>query len=694
MTLSSLSVDPSTLRPLTQGDFKGDSQEKAPLVSVVIPTYNYGQYISAAINSVLDQTFTDYEIIVVDDGSTDDTTEQLAPYRSRIRYCHQPNQGLCAARNQGIRLAKGQLIAFLDADDYFLPEFLSAQVAIFQQQPDLALAISGWRMVDEAGQPLSDVALWHHLPHLTLSDWINWRPLLPSATVFSKRWLAEVNGFDAGSFPAEDIDCVFNLILQGAKTCWVKRIGVCYRQHSKAITHDTPRQVRAFEQLYDRLFARPDLSDECRQLENTARYNCLLWGAWRLFHTGYPAVMVDTLHKALSFAVSRPTATIQQWLSFFENNCQTHGYVLDAEQLTQAPGWQTLLQRVLHQPPPRVSVIMPAYNAAPFISAAVNSVLAQTYTDYELIVIDDGSTDDTLTVLSEKFDLLTGRIRCQSQPNQGVAVARNRGLALARGELIALLDADDFFLPDKLTQQVAICDRHPQAGIVNSGFRVVDAAGVTITDVTWWTAMPKLDYFTWTLYKPVLPSAMMFRRRWIDRVGGFDSRFPPAEDLDLTMRLVAAGCPAVWLKQITAGYRLHDNSASIGGTLKLARSAEAVLDHLFSQDALPTPMRHLAAPARYQTLVWVAWRLYSTGLFEDGVVYLNKSLDDAPYITWVETVNHWMGLFSECDRTFGYASQIQQFQNCKAWQNLIGEMQQSALSVSQSASVAGDVDSL
>ncbi|MEM1120157.1 MAG: glycosyltransferase family A protein [Bacteroidota bacterium] len=106
-----------------------------PLVSVIITAFNYEQYIVDAVESVLNQTYRSFELIVVDDGSTDNTRKVLAPYMDHIQYHYQVNQGLSGALNKGITLAKGTFIAFLDADDLWLPHKLSLQVNTFCQQP-------------------------------------------------------------------------------------------------------------------------------------------------------------------------------------------------------------------------------------------------------------------------------------------------------------------------------------------------------------------------------------------------------------------------------------------------------------------------------------------------------------------------------------------------------------------------------
>jgi glycosyltransferase involved in cell wall biosynthesis len=107
-----------------------------PLVSVIIPTYNRSSQVIEAVHSVFEQTFEDFELIVVDDGSCDGTAESFNPYKGRIAYRFQENRGVSAARNQGIRMSRGQWIAFLDSDDLWLPKKLETQFQFFSQNPE------------------------------------------------------------------------------------------------------------------------------------------------------------------------------------------------------------------------------------------------------------------------------------------------------------------------------------------------------------------------------------------------------------------------------------------------------------------------------------------------------------------------------------------------------------------------------
>lgn len=113
--------------------------QPAPLVSVIIPSYNAARYAAEAVASVLAQTYPRREIIFINDGSTDDTEEMLAPYLGKIRYVRQSNQGLSATRNRAIALARGELLAFLDADDVWRPEKLARQVYCLTENPRIGL---------------------------------------------------------------------------------------------------------------------------------------------------------------------------------------------------------------------------------------------------------------------------------------------------------------------------------------------------------------------------------------------------------------------------------------------------------------------------------------------------------------------------------------------------------------------------
>src|SRR5205823_6629289 len=135
-----------------------------PQVSVVIPTYNYGRFVGQAVQSVLDQTVAPHEVIVVDDGSTDDTPSVLAQFGSNVRLLHQHRRGPSAARNAGIAASCRDLVAFLDADDWWEPGKLARQVEEMERRPELAAIGCGARGIDGTGRAVGPIAVHRATP--------------------------------------------------------------------------------------------------------------------------------------------------------------------------------------------------------------------------------------------------------------------------------------------------------------------------------------------------------------------------------------------------------------------------------------------------------------------------------------------------------------------------------------------------
>lgn len=178
-----------------------------------------------------------------------------------------------------------------------------------------------------------------------------------------------------------------------------------------------------------------------------------------------------------------------------------------------------------------VSIILPTYNRAEFIRASLDSVFAQTYMNWELIIIDDGSTDDTVEILKEYDD---SRIKYLYQENQGVSAARNTGIEVCRGEVIALLDSDDQWLPKKLETQLAYMQEHgyeicqTEEIWVRKGKRVNQPAKY---------AKPEGWFFDESLVMCLIsPSCTMFTRAAWEVMGPFDVNMPSCEDYDMWLR--------------------------------------------------------------------------------------------------------------------------------------------------------------
>lgn len=234
--------------------------------------------------------------------------------------------------------------------------------------------------------------------------------------------------------------------------------------------------------------------------------------------------------------------------------------------------------------PPRVSVILPTFNRSGYLRQAIESVLAQTYPDFEIIVVDDGSTDDTRAVVAGFGD---ARIRYEYQANAGRSAARNRGLALARGEYIAFLDDDDLFLPDKLAVQVGFLDAHPEIGLAAGGAEVIAADGSLMGVWETWRDQPQLALPACLYACPLLTCGVLLRRPWLEALDRwFDPAMDRAEDTDFWIRLLVAGCPMAWTTAIVCAYRQHAASSQHDGE-RYYQSYLRLLDKLYARDDLP-----------------------------------------------------------------------------------------------------------
>jgi len=188
-------------------------------------------------------------------------------------------------------------------------------------------------------------------------------------------------------------------------------------------------------------------------------------------------------------------------------------------------------------PPALVSVVMPAFNVGWCVARAVDSVLTQSLREREVVVVDDGSTDDTASVLARYGDA----IRVIRQTNAGMSAARNAGIRMARGNLVAFLDADDWWHPDKLRRQVTLMRERPEFGFCSTAARVVNPEGRLLN--VWHCPGPNNDMLR-TLFAENAAiaggcSAVMVRRELLDHVGLFDESLRGFEDPDLWIRLAA-----------------------------------------------------------------------------------------------------------------------------------------------------------
>lgn len=265
---------------------------------------------------------------------------------------------------------------------------------------------------------------------------------------------------------------------------------------------------------------------------------------------------------------------------------------------------------------PTVSVIMPTYNRAHLVGQSIQSVLDQTYRDFELIVVDDGSTDDTEQTVGRFSD---PRIQYIYQDHRGIGAARNTGLRKAQGRYIAFLDSDDVWLPNLLEVGVPILEEHPAIGVVYAKAQAMDKYGKPMSQIRGAPQKYPGDALKSALYGDFLCIiATLVRRECWDRVGPFDETLMAREDWDMWIR-IAKHYRLAHVDKVLARFRMHDDQRTGANSQYFAEATESglrVLGKAFSDTDLPEDAFEIKALAYRNAYLEIALSWLNVGAWQ------------------------------------------------------------------------------
>lgn len=555
---------------------------KTPLVSVVVPCYNLGQYLVDAVSSVKAQTFKDWELIVVDDGSTDDETKraiQALQKDPQVTVLVQKNAGLPITKNNGTKLAKGKYIVSLDADDMLEPEYLAKTVAILEQDKEGKLGfVTTW--LKEFGERTN---LWktgaYDIPALLEQN------IIHAGSMFRKSVWEEVGGFKKmkiGGYEDWEFwvsvaekgykwerieDPLFlyrirgNSMLAGIKNVHVEIYEEIidlhadfYRQNFRSLAiqgAETAFEFRRLINAKDELSANKDelialYTPKVHELETlqSSRYVKLALKV-KVVVSRIKDIIARTKHIVLKLIRAVVPGRIKKWKkSLFVNPPTT----------VSNTKWQS--------DAPLVSVISPFYNQADTIEETVKSVLAQTFKAFEYIIVDDGSKPDQAAALDAMKDPRLRIIHHKENKGKGSpAAARNSGIQEARGRYIVCLDSDDALAPTYLEKCLAALEASPHKALATT---FVQNFGET-EDIT-----PKDPYNADQLIaNNMVITAAMFRRDAWEKVGGYKEGIG-YEDWELWINMAEHGLWGITISEPLFLYRvvpvsrfIHDRSKQL-----------------------------------------------------------------------------------------------------------------------------------
>ena len=386
-----------------------------PLVSVIVPTFNRGHFIGQAITSVLNQTYENIELLVVDDGSTDDTEAVAASFDDRrLHYIKlAQNVGRSAARNLGLKSTTGKFITFLDSDDYYLPEKVERQVEFLNKHAEFSMAYTASGCFTDENKPI----FYHYRAPVSgdiYPELAFFKPLtITLPTVMLRREVLDtVGGFDERMSRFEDTD-MWRRIARRFRIGAIDEVTCHIRTHEG--NHISALAPASFETAIEFYLAK--IREEDKDVDPLV----LAAGARRLYELYGGAL--QTIPGAQDLSVE---LTAKGRLQF----------------------------------QPLISIIIPVYNGEDYVRQAIDSALAQTYANFEVVVVNDGSTDGTERILESYGD----RIRYVTQPNGGCGSALNRAVREARGAFISWLSHDDLMAPNKVARQVEFLGQQGDPG--------------------------------------------------------------------------------------------------------------------------------------------------------------------------------------------------------------------------------------
>ena len=485
-------------------------------LSVIIPVYNMEKYLAACLDSVLNQTVRDIEIICVNDGSTDQSLNILQEYAlkdPRITIINQANKGLAAARNTGMQVASGAYYAFVDSDDLLAPETYAVALKYIDKADLVCFGVQAFGK-SSPKQQASDKAYYRirFQGVQKLTDSVIFETDVSACNKIFKKDIIDTYHltFQEG-FYYEDAEFYCKYMSCAATAYFIPQYFYHYRRTPGSIMgHTFNGNNRAIDHLY-----------HVKHIYNFWRKTGFLYSHKKLFEK-YFASWLDFAYR---------NSRIEQRRIVMETAAE---YAFEFNKVMRSKGsFMKELKRKRQRQAygPKVTVLLPVYNAQKYVAEAIESILDQTFTDFEFIIINDGSTDGSAQIIECYKD---PRIIFVNNPrNQGLVTVLNQGLDMAHGEYIARMDADDISLPNRLAQQVKFLDKHPKVGVLG----------------TWFHIFGNIDRIEKNLKHPMLKDmihgspvghpTVMFRKALFDKYQlRYDPAYKHAEDYELWTRVI------------------------------------------------------------------------------------------------------------------------------------------------------------
>lgn len=467
-----------------------------PKITIAIPVYNGSNFMKVAIDSAIAQTYKNKEILVVNDGSTDNgETEKIAlSYGNKIRYIKKENGGVATALNLAIKEMKGEYLSWLSHDDIYKPYKLERQIEVLNKLEDKnTIIFSNVELIDEKGDIFCTTNYSNLLTHEELCQGIY--PVIKGtvngcALLISKKCFDKVGLFNEKLKTSNDYEMWLRLFKK-FKSYLIEEPLIQYRVHKNQDTNKSPYTLKEANNLWIDI------------INNLTIKEIKEW-SFEPFN----------VYMDLYF---------QMYYSKYNEAC---------------PIAYKKARELYEKSTPKVSIIMPCYNSEKYIEKAIQSVLDQTYRNFELIIIDDNSTDKTEEIIKNfvKNDFRIIYYK-KNEKDKGIAESMNIGIQMSRGKYITRMDSDDIIIPEKIFRQVQFLDKNEDYGICSVNIAMMDKLGNVYNENVYpEQKVPSEWTFLWT--NPVPNAPCMYRASIIKENNISFSKLKTAEDYDFLGKFI------------------------------------------------------------------------------------------------------------------------------------------------------------
>lgn len=531
-----------------------------PLVSVIVPCYNQGEYLEDALQSVEVAYRGPLEVIVVDDGSTEPRTiralREIRPNRAELYIVRQANGGLSSARNTGLARATGAFVQFLDTDDLLVPGKIDRQVEHFAIAPRLDVSISDYMLCDETRTSCSKVMSAISTSAFGLGDFLfNWERGLsiPIHCGLFKRETLDAVRFDESLRAKEDWVFWCTLKLRNAKMAYFPLRGAVYRQHAQSMRRSYLRMGDSWLCAAAKIRAAMPATMYPNFMDSAVNWHAECYRK----HPSY----------AEELAVSAPLGEGPHRAEKSLPEAQGAGAAVanDNNRVRKLAAKFAILPRL--DGTPLISVVIPIFNHYEFLFACLDSVVAQTSMNFEVICIDDASTDARVGALLDALEGTSPRLRIlRREQNQGISANQNEAVRMAGGDYIAFLDCDDALSETALAVMTAEILRHPDVDYFFTDRLDVDDNDKIIRQAVYGgydniAPSRDRDIRDDLLDGMVASHLKVIRRAAYLQAGGTSDRFSGIQDWELALRVAEFG-RFQYIPQPLYRHRIHARSVS------------------------------------------------------------------------------------------------------------------------------------